>query len=86
MQLYLDNFHKHKKNGLEAYRNGDLEMAKSNLLQAAHYLFLLAQKSQGTLRENRKKNASKLKEMALNIKKEFTPKLMNLQKMHHFRQ
>ncbi|OGL43851.1 MAG: hypothetical protein A2161_19065 [Candidatus Schekmanbacteria bacterium RBG_13_48_7] len=67
MRFYIDTFNDYKEKGLSALRKGNLTEARFNLLKAAEYLFLLAEKSEGELRTVRKQTARKLLEMAKQI-------------------
>jgi SpoVK/Ycf46/Vps4 family AAA+-type ATPase len=67
-RFYLEQFSEHKKRGLAAVRAGKPGQGRYHLLKAAEYLYRLAEKSSGTLRETRKTNAKQLIEMAKKLK------------------
>ena len=67
MKTCFDRFTEYKKSGLEAYRAGNFMQARESLLKAAEYLSLLAQNSSESQKDSRRKNAEKLKKMALSI-------------------
>ncbi|MBI3270397.1 MAG: hypothetical protein HYZ53_15415, partial [Planctomycetes bacterium] len=60
MRFLLDNFEKHKEEGLTAWRSGEAKEARYHFLKAAEYLFRLAEKTDGDLRGVRIKNAEEL--------------------------
>lgn len=68
MEFYLEAFTNHKEQALEAYRQGDFPTARTHFLQAARYLALAAQKSEGKLRASRLDYSKKLLEMANSLK------------------
>src|SRR5215470_13330067 len=68
MEFYLQAFTNHKEQALAAYRQGDVPAARQHLLQAARYLALAAQKSEGRLRASRLDASKKLLEMARSLK------------------
>ena len=67
IRFLLEQFEKHRDDGVAAVRAGDGRMGKYHLLKAAEYLFRVAAKSQGDLREKRKRSAAKLLAMAKDI-------------------
>lgn len=67
MRFLLEQFERHRDEGMAAYKAGRLRDARYQLLKAAEYLFRVAAQSSGTLREQRKRNAQKLLEMAKGI-------------------
>lgn len=68
MEFYLETFTSHKERALEAYRQGDVPEARHHFLQAARYLALAAQKSEGKLRASRLEHSKKLLEVAQSLK------------------
>jgi len=60
MRFLLENFEAYKKEGLEAYAREDYGRARFALLKASEFLYKLADKSDGLIRESRIKNADKL--------------------------
>ena len=67
MRVLLEQFEKHRDDGVAAIRAGDGRAGRYNLLKAAEYLFRVAAKSKGDLREKRKRSAAKLLAMAKDI-------------------
>jgi len=59
-QFHLDIFQRYHKRGMDAYRKGDLSIARRNLLKAAEMLFKLAGESRGELQRVRKEKANML--------------------------
>ena len=70
----MENFERFKERGLRSYREGDYREARYSLLKAAEYLFQVAAKSEGKLKEVRKEKASSLLKMAKKIDPEAPPK------------
>jgi len=64
MRFYFENYQRYYDKGLDAYRAGDIDEARYNLLRAAEYLYKLATKSSGKLRNTRKQKASELVKIA----------------------
>jgi len=67
MRFLLENFETYKKEGLEAYAREDYPRARFALLKASEFLFKLADKSDGIIRQSRIENARKLLELARKI-------------------
>lgn len=67
VRFAMENFERFKERGLRAYREGDLRDARYSLLKAAEYLFQVASKSEGKIREVRKQRAGELLKMAKGI-------------------
>ena len=64
----LESFEKHKTLGLRSFHAGDIREAKYHFLKAAEYLLELARQSEPGLREIRTRQATKLIELAKNVK------------------
>ncbi len=64
----FEQFEESKAEGLKAYREKRFDEARVKLLESAEYLYQLASRSEGKLRESRMKNAKQLMEMAQRIK------------------
>ena len=73
MRFLLEQFEKHRDDGVAAVRAGDGRTGKYHLLKASEYLFRVAAKSQGELREKRKASAAKLLAMAKEIDVSYRP-------------
>ncbi len=72
--FHLARFREYQAKGLDAYRLGQWKDARFQLLKAAEHLFKLARETEaGGLRDQRIKNAHKLKEMAQKIDPEAPP-------------
>lgn len=67
MRFLLENFESYKKEGLAAYAREDYPRARFALLKASEFLFKLADKSSGIIRESRIENANKLLALAKKI-------------------
>ena len=67
MRFLLEQFEKHRDEGLAAYKAGDASRARQHLLRAADCLFRLAGASQGEVRDRRKASAAKLLQLASRI-------------------
>lgn len=64
MDFYLRGFQDYQRKGLDAYRAGELQEARFNLLKAAEFLFKLSRGSEGKLREKRAEQARRLLDRA----------------------
>ena len=60
MRFLLDQFESHRDQGMAAYKAGKAEDARHHLLKAAEFLFKLAQKSEGHVRDRRMESARRL--------------------------
>ena len=67
MRFYVEQFERYKAEGMEALKSGDRDHARFCLLKAGEFLYRMAEKSTGRLRESRVVNAHKLVEMARGI-------------------
>ncbi|MDP6381412.1 MAG: ATP-binding protein, partial [Phycisphaerae bacterium] len=66
-QFYLDTFQRLYKRGLDAYRKGEMQRARRDLLRSAEMLLKLAAGSEGELRRTRKAKARQILELAKSI-------------------
>jgi transitional endoplasmic reticulum ATPase len=64
----LESFEKHKTLGIRSFHSGDIREAKYHFLKAAEYLLELARQSEPGLRDVRTRQATKLIELAKNVK------------------
>jgi len=67
MRFLLEQFEKHREEGMAAYKAGNAKDARYNLLKAAEYLLRVANQSEGDLKRRRQKNAQKLVALAKSI-------------------
>ena len=74
VRFAMENFERFKERGLRAYRDGDLRDARYSLLKAAEYLYQVAAKSEGRIRDTRKQKAASLLKMAKGIDPAAPPK------------
>lgn len=74
VRFAMENFERFKERGLRAYRDGDYRDARYSLLKAAEYLYKVAARSEGRIRETRKQKAASLVKMAKEIDPAAPPK------------
>ncbi|GIW70688.1 MAG: hypothetical protein KatS3mg102_0230 [Planctomycetota bacterium] len=73
-RFLLERFEESRERGLAAYRAGAWQEARYRLLKAAEYLYRVAAASEGRLREQRVRNAHRLKELARRIDPQAPPR------------
>lgn len=64
MDFYLRGFQDYQRKGLDAYRAGEMQEARFNLLKASEFLYKLSRGSEGKLREKRADQARRLLDRA----------------------
>ena len=64
MRFLLEQYDKHREEGMAAYKAGNGKEARYHLLKAAEYLYRVAARSAGEDRERRKQSAAKLVALA----------------------
>lgn len=72
MRLLLEQFEAHQKTGLRLLRQNQPQEARKHLLKAAEFLFKVAEKSEGDLRQKRIEKARKLLQLAKSLSPERT--------------